>query len=77
MRRSAATSMKKDASIALSYPQDLTACRVRSYERLKFGNSISGWTDQLSVHKTRAVLRTICTDYFHGHSVRSSAWSIR
>jgi len=73
--------MKKDASIALSYSQKRTACRVRSYERLKFGNSIMGWTDQVVSAQDRAGLRTICTDLFRWPqvflSVMPSVWPIR
>jgi hypothetical protein len=42
--------MKNDASIALSYPQNRTARRVWSYERLWFGKSITRLIASSAVH---------------------------
>ena len=61
--------MKNDASNALSYPQKRTACRVRSYERLKFGNSIMVGSDQVRVTEEvlKAIrLRAVIRDAFYG-----------
>lgn len=46
--------MKNDASMALSCPQNRTARRVRSYERLWFGNSIM-WPEPIRCGKVTSL----------------------
>src|ERR1700722_6730247 len=48
--------MKNDASIALSCPQNRTARRVRSYDRLWFGNAIKWLVPQACFKLTGSVL---------------------
>ncbi len=60
--------MKNDASIALSYPQNRTARRVRSYERLWFGNSIM-WLGPISLGNA-----TPCSRMDWARSARTVRW---
>jgi hypothetical protein len=51
IRLKASSLMKNDASSALSCPQNRTARRVSSYERLWFGKSITGLIGSSSIHR--------------------------